>query len=73
MERRTFLRTVAAGAGSLSLLSGLAFAKEHFPVEVDESLWQGINRVKDINNETVLEKLHVPVITAPEMVKARNF
>jgi len=70
MERRTFLRTVAAGAGSLSLFSGLALAKEHFPVEVNESMWQGINRLKDPNNETVLEKLHVPVITAPEKVKA---
>jgi len=70
MERRTFLRTVAAGAGSLTLLGGLAFAQEHYPVQVDETLWKGINRLKDPDNETILEKLHVPVITAPQKVKS---
>jgi superoxide reductase len=37
---------------------------------VDESLWQGINRLKNPQNETILEKLHIPVITAPEKVGA---
>jgi superoxide reductase len=70
MERRKFLKTVAAGAGSLALVRGLVFGQEYYPVQVDESMWQGINRVKDPNNETIMEKLHVPVITAPEKVKA---
>ena len=70
MKRRNFLRAVAAGAGSLVLVAGKAFGQVHFPVQVDESLWQGINRLKDAENETILEKLHVPVITATEKVKA---
>jgi superoxide reductase len=70
MDRRDFLKTTAAGAGSVILAGGIAFAQEHFPVQVDEKLWQGINRVQNPENETALEKLHVPVITAPEKVKA---
>ena len=37
---------------------------------MDENLWKGINRLEHPENETTLEKLHVPVITAPEKVKA---
>ena len=70
MERRNFLKTAAIGAGSLFLVTDQGMAQEHFPVKVDEKLWQGINRVQDPEKETALEKLHVPVITAPEKVKA---
>ena len=70
MERRHFLKSLALGSGSVLLVSGLGRAKEYFPVQVDETLWQGINRVKDPENETGLELLHIPVITAPEKVKA---
>ena len=70
MERREFLRAAAAGAGALVLAGRTTFGEEHYPIAVDESLWQGINRLKDPDNETILEKLHVPVITAPEKVKA---
>ena len=70
MERRNFLRAVAAGAGSIALVRGLSFGQEHFPVQVDENLWKGINRLKNPENETVMEKLHVPIISAPEIVKA---
>jgi superoxide reductase len=70
MERRNFLRAVAVGAGSVVSAGGLSLGQEYFPVQVDESLWKGINRLKDPENETVLEKLHVPVITAPAKVKA---
>ena len=70
MDRRAFLKsaaiaTVAAG------ISAEAFAVEkYFPVKVDQSLFENINRVKDPLNKTPLEKSHAPVITAPAMVKA---
>ena len=70
MERRNFLKTAAVGAGTVVLSMGHAFAQEHFPVQVDEKLWQGINKVQNPENKTALEKLHVPVITAPEKVRA---
>ena len=70
MERRNFLKAVAVGAGSVVSAGGLSFGQEYFPVEVDKDLWKGINRVKNPENETILEKLHVPVITAPNEVKA---
>jgi superoxide reductase len=70
MERRTFIKAVALGAGTLVLGGGVDFAQENFPTGVNEELWKGINRVKDPENETALEKLHVPVITAPIKVKA---
>jgi superoxide reductase len=70
MDRRNFFRT-AIWSGALMVLgkSG-ALAKEYYPVQVDESLWQGINRVKNPAAETGLEKLHSPVLKAPERVKA---
>jgi superoxide reductase len=70
MERRELLKVAAAGVLAVGCWRGVAFAKEYFPVKVDESLFQGINRVKNPANEGILEKLHVPVITAPEKVKA---
>jgi superoxide reductase len=70
MERRNFLKATAIGAGSLFLVAGQSLAQEHFPVPVDENLWKGINRLEHPENETTLEKLHVPVITAPQKVKA---
>jgi superoxide reductase len=70
MERRDFLKAVAVGAGSVVSAGGLSLGQEYFPVQVDKDLWKGINRLKNPENETVLEKLHVPVITAPQKVKA---
>jgi superoxide reductase len=70
MERRHFLKTLAIGSGSAVLLGRPAMAKEYFPTPVDEELWKEINRVKDPANETILEKLHIPVISAPAKVTA---
>lgn len=70
MERRNFIKAVAVGAGSVVSAGRLSFGQEYFPVQVDENLWKGINRVKNPQDETVLETLHVPVITAPQKVKA---
>jgi len=69
MERRNFLKAVAVGAGSVVSAGGLSFGQEYFPSQVDKDLWKGVNRLKDPQNETILETLHVPVITAPPKVK----
>lgn len=61
---------MAVGAGSVVSAGRLSLGQEYFPVQVDENLWKGINRVKNPQEETVLETLHVPVITAPQKVKA---
>jgi superoxide reductase len=57
-----------------SIATGLATtataAERYFPVKVDQTLFEGINRVKDPAKKTALEKSHAPVITAPKTVKA---
>jgi superoxide reductase len=73
MERRDLLKAVAAGAVAITWGRSTAMAKEYFPVKVDESLLQGINRAKNPEDETKLEKLHWPVIRVPEKVKAGEF
>lgn len=70
MERRHFLKAATVGAGSVALGRGPGFAQEYFPVQVDENLWKGINRLKNPKNETILETLHIPIISVPEKVKA---
>lgn len=70
MNRRELLKTAATGAIALTFGSRMAHAKEYFPVPVHEKLFKGINRAKNVKAETELEKLHVPVIKAPEKVKA---
>jgi superoxide reductase len=70
MNRRNLLTAAAGGAAALTYGRRLAMAQEHFPVQVDADLFKGINRVKNPASETVLEKLHSPVIKAPENVKA---
>jgi len=69
MERRHFIKAAAVGGTAVMIAEGLSLGQDHFPVQVDQDLWKGINRLKNPENETVLEKLHVPVITAPEEVK----
>jgi superoxide reductase len=70
MNRRNLLTAAAAGAAAFTYGRRLAMAEEYFPVQVDAELFKGINRVKNPANETVLEKLHSPVIKVPEKVKA---
>jgi superoxide reductase len=70
MDRRTFLKSATIGTIALGI-TGEAFAVErYYPVKVDQSLFETINRVKDPLNKTPLEKSHAPVITAPVRVKA---
>ena len=58
------------GALAVACGRGIVFAKEFYPVQVDENLFRGINRLENREHESELEKLHVPVIHAPEKVKA---
>lgn len=70
MDRRTFLKTAVAGSMAAGF-AGKAFAAGYyFSTQVDQSLFAGINRVKDPARKSGLEKSHAPVITAPATVKA---
>jgi superoxide reductase len=69
MDRRDFMMTAIWGTAACMLAGRTALAKEYFPVQVDETLWQGINRVKNPMEENELEKLHSPVIKAADKVK----
>ena len=70
MDRRTFLKTAAAGSAAV-VFSGAAFAADrYFPTQVNQALFEGINRVKDPAIKTGLEKSHAPVLAAPASVKA---
>lgn len=70
MHRRELLKAAAASVVAVSCWQGFALAKEYFPIQVDKTLFRGINRAKDPAHETMLEKLHWPVITVPGKVKA---
>jgi len=65
MKRRDFFRTAMWGGALMIFGKGGALAKEYYPVQVDETLWQGINRVKNPAEESELEKLHSPVMKVP--------
>lgn len=70
MKRRDMLKFMVAGGTAIVLSGGTAFAAR-YPQEMDNSeLFNGINRVKDPAKKTGLEKKHVPVISAPDKVKA---
>jgi superoxide reductase len=70
MDRRDVIKAAILGGAVMIFGHGRAFAKEYYPAQVDETLWQGVNRVKNPSQETGLEKLHSPVIEAPDAVKA---
>ena len=70
MDRRDVIKAAILGSAVMVLGAGRALAKEYYPAQVDESLWQGINRIKNPAEETGLEKLHSPVIKVPDKVKA---
>jgi superoxide reductase len=65
-----FLKTTVAGSVAAGFAGTAAAAVRYFPVQVDQSLFDGINRVKDPSKKSALEKGHAPVITAPAAVKA---
>ncbi len=70
MDRRMFLKTVVASSVVAGFAKTVAAAERYFPVQVNQSLFGGINRVKDPAMKTGLEKSHAPVLTAPSSVKA---
>ena len=70
MERRRFLKSAALGTMALGVARNSFSAERYYPVEVDKGLFEKINRAKDMAHMSTLEKLHVPVITAPEKVEA---
>jgi superoxide reductase len=70
MDRRTFLKATAIGSFATGFAATVAAAERFFPVKVDPTLFEGINRVKDPAKKTALEKSHAPVIIAPASVKA---
>jgi superoxide reductase len=72
MHRRDVIKAAVLGGAVMMLGRGRALAGEYYPVQVNETLWQGINRVKNPAEETGLEKLHSPVIKAPDRVKVEE-
>jgi superoxide reductase len=70
MERRNFLKTAISGSIALGFTGTAMAAEKYFPVKVDSTLFENINRAKDPANKVGLEKSHSPVITAPASVEA---
>jgi superoxide reductase len=70
MDRRDAIKSAILGSALIAFGQGPVPAKEYYMDQVDESLFRGINRVRNPGEETGLEKLHSPVITAPDKVKA---
>ena len=70
MDRRTFLQTAVTGSVIAGFGSAATAAERYFPLKVDQSLFEGINRAKDPTKKSPLEKKHAPAITAPATVKA---
>jgi len=70
MDRRTFLRNATIGTLAVGIAREVFAVERYYPVKVDESLFETINRVKDPLKKTPLEKSHAPVINAPGSVKA---
>jgi superoxide reductase len=70
MNRRTFLKSVAIGTVAAGIAREALAAGKYFPGNADQGLFETINRIKDPSNKTALEKSHMPVLKAPQTVKA---
>ena len=70
MERRTFLKTAVASSVVVGAVGTVAATENYFPVMVDQTLFEGINRAKDPAKKMGLEKSHAPLLTSPASVKA---
>jgi superoxide reductase len=70
MDRRSFLKNTLMVSAATCLANTAMAAERYFPTKADQSLFEGINRVRDPGQKTPLEKSHAPVITAPSTVKA---
>jgi len=69
MNRRTFLATTVIGSLAAGLSRTVDAAERYFPVKVDPTLFESINRVKVPGKKTPLEMSHAPYISAPKSVK----
>ena len=70
MDRRTFLKSAIVVSVAAGIADTAAAAERSFPTKVDQSLFEGVNRVKDPAQKTPLERSHAPVLTAPTRVTA---
>jgi superoxide reductase len=69
MNRREAIKMAIWGGAVVMLGQGRALATEYYPKQVDEKLFQGINRAENPAEPKGLEKLHSPIIKAPDTVK----
>lgn len=70
MDRRTFIKSAIIVSAAAGIADTAAAAERYFPTKVDQSLFEGINRVKNPMQKSPLEKTHAPVVMAPAQVKA---
>lgn len=70
MNRRTFLASTIIGSVAAGISSAASAAERYFPLKVDKSLFDTINRVKVPGKKSPLEMSHAPFIKAPQAVKA---
>lgn len=70
MDRRTFLTSALIGTATAGIGSAAAAAERYFPLKVDQTLFDSINRVKVPGKKSPLEMKHSPSIAAPKTVKA---
>lgn len=70
MDRRTFLATTVIGSVAAGISSTVSAAERYFPLKVDQTLFDSINRVKVSGKKSPLEMSHAPFISAPKSVKA---
>jgi superoxide reductase len=69
MDRRTFLASAVAGSITAGIGTVASAAGRYFPLKVDPTLFESINRVKISGKKSPLEMSHAPFITAPKAVK----
>jgi superoxide reductase len=56
MDRRSFLKNAMIVSVAASVADGAIAAERYFPTKVDQSLFEGINRVRDPGQKTPLDK-----------------
>jgi len=70
MNRREAIKVAAWGSAVVLLGKRNLLAEMYYPEQVDEALFQGINRAKTPGQEQGLEMFHSPVIHVAKTVKA---
>lgn len=70
MNRRTFLTASVIGTVTAGISSAASAVEKYFPLKVDSTLFDSINRIKIPGKKTPLEMSHSPFITVPKSVKS---